>query len=102
MTETIEERFRRLEAPWEAETAHLSSHTAIIGHPAFREIVGLGEAAIPLMLGDLEQRPKLWVWALPEITGTDPVPPADAGEVAKMRDAWLRWGRSAARAGSRN
>jgi hypothetical protein len=54
------------------------------------------------MLGDLEQRPKLWVWALPEITGTDPVPPADAGEVAKMRDAWLRWGRSAARAGSRN
>lgn len=91
--ETIEQRFRRLEAKWMNETGHLSSYTAIISHAAFREIVSMGEAAVPLMLRDLKERPRLWVWALPEITGTDPVSPDDAGKVAKMTAAWLQWGR---------
>jgi hypothetical protein len=90
--ETIEQRFRRLEAKWIAETGHLSSHTAIIRHPAFREIVTMGEAVIPLMLRDLEERPGLWVWALHDITGADPVSPTDAGRIGKMSEAWLRWG----------
>jgi hypothetical protein len=106
-SENIEQRFRRLEANWMAETAHLSSYTSIIRHPAFREIVSMGEEVIPLMLRDLEERPRLWVWALPEMTGADPVPPADAGKIAKMSEAWLRWGREhgyyvAARWGSRS
>lgn len=42
--ETLEQRFRRLEAQWVAETGHLSSHTGIVGHPAYREIVNMGEA----------------------------------------------------------
>jgi hypothetical protein len=92
-TETAEERFRRLEAVWTAETGFLSSYTDIVEHPAFREIIGLGEVVVPLMLRDLEERPRLWVWALPEITGTNPVPPEDAGNIARMSDAWLRWGR---------
>jgi hypothetical protein len=91
--ETVEERFRRLEAAWDAATAHLSSTTKIVSHPAFREIVGLGEAVVPLMLRDLQERPRLWVWALPEITGADPVPASDGGNIAKMAEAWLRWGR---------
>jgi hypothetical protein len=91
--ETIEERFRRLEAKWATETGHLSSYTAITRHPAFREIVSLGEAVIPLMLRDLEQRPGPWVWALAEITGADPAPLGDAGKIAKMSEAWLCWGR---------
>jgi hypothetical protein len=90
-TETIEERFRRLEALWRAETAHLSSSSKIIGHPAFREIIRMGTAAVPFMLHDLEQQPRLWVWALPEITGEDPVPVADRGDIVKMTAAWLRW-----------
>ena len=91
--ETVE-RFRRLEATWTAETGYLSSYTAIVEHPAFREIIRLGEAVVPLMLRDLEERPRLWVWALPEITGTDPVPPEEAGNIAKMSEAWLRWGKA--------
>jgi hypothetical protein len=90
---TLEERFRRLEAEWMAEVGHLSSYTAVVNHPAFREIVALGEAVVPLMLRDLEERPKLWVWALPEITGADPVATGDAGKIAKMSAAWVRWGR---------
>ncbi len=92
-TETIEQRFRRLEANWMAETGHLSAYPAIVNHPAFREIVSLGDAVVPLMLRDLKERPRLWVWALPEITGADPVPPGDGGKVAKMAEVWLRWGR---------
>jgi hypothetical protein len=92
--ETIEQRFRRLEAAWVAATVVLSNDSEIVDHPAFREIVGMGEAVVPLMLRDLEQRPRLWVWALPEITGENPVPITDRGNIAKMGEAWLRWGRA--------
>jgi hypothetical protein len=91
--ESVEERFRRLEAIWDAETGYLSSYTAIVEHPAFQEIIRMGQAVVPLMLRDLEERPRLWVWALPEITGASPVPPSDGGNIAKMSEAWLRWGR---------
>jgi hypothetical protein len=92
--ETVEQRFRRLEAIWTQETGYLSSYTDVVEHPAFREIIGLGKAVVPLMLRDLEQRPRLWVWALPEITGADPVSPEDAGNIARMSAAWLRWAKA--------
>jgi hypothetical protein len=92
--ETLEERFRRLEAVWIAATGVLSDDTEIVDHPAFREIVAMGEAVVPLMLRDLEQRPRLWVWALPEMTRENPVPSADRGNIARMSEAWLRWGRA--------
>lgn len=91
-TESVEQRFRRLETLWNAETGYLSSDTEIVGHPAFREIVSMGEAVVPLMMKDLAERASLWVWALPEITGADPVPASDRGNIRKMSQAWLRWG----------
>jgi hypothetical protein len=33
------------------------------------------------------------VWALPDITGENPVAPSDAGNIRKMSEAWLTWGR---------
>jgi hypothetical protein len=92
-SETIEQRFRRLEAIWEAETMYLSDAHQIIEHPAFQEIIRLGEAVIPFMLRDLEKSPRQWVWALPRITGENPVPPSDGGNIRKMGEAWLHWGR---------
>src|ERR1700678_4585025 len=82
--ETLEQRFRRLESLWTAETGHLSSTTKIINHPAFQEILTLGAKVIPLMLGDVEVRPRLWVWALPRITGADPIPESDDANIAKI------------------
>src|SRR5260370_35895013 len=87
--ETVEERLRQLERIWEAETAYLSSYTDIVEHPAFQEIIRMGQAVVPLLLRDLEERPRLWVWALPEITGANPVPPGDAGNIANMSEAWI-------------
>jgi hypothetical protein len=90
---SVEQRFRELETRWRTETGHLSSYGKRFHHPAFQEIIRLGEAVVPLMLRDLEQQPGLWVWALPVITGANPVADADAGKIARMSEAWLRWGR---------
>ena len=92
-SETVLERFRRLEAKWLAEVGYSSSSTVLRSHPAFLEIVNLGDPVVPFMLRDLEERPRLWVWALSQITGADPVPAEDRGNIAKMSAAWLRWGR---------
>jgi hypothetical protein len=91
--ETVEQRFRRLEAVWEEDTLYLSDAHRIIEHPAFQEIVGMGEEGIPFMLADLAKSPRQWVWALPRITGVNPVPPSEGGNIRKMTEAWLRWGR---------
>jgi hypothetical protein len=90
---SVEQRFRRLEAAWEADTLYLSDVQKIIDHPAFQEIIAMGEAVIPFMMRDLEKAPRQWVWALTRITGENPVPTADAGDSYKAAQAWLSWGR---------
>jgi hypothetical protein len=92
-TESIEQRFRRLESQWNAETAHLSSTSKIVGNAAFQEIIGMGPAVIPYMLRDLKERPRLWVWALQKITGVDLVPDGERGGIAELSQAWLHWGK---------
>jgi hypothetical protein len=91
--ETVEEKFRRLASVWRAETAYVSSSSDLVAHPAFREIVGMGAAVIPLLLRELENRTGHWHRALRQITGADPVPPADRGSLDKAAEAWLRWGK---------
>jgi hypothetical protein len=92
-TESIEQHLRRLEAQWKADTEFLSDAGKIIGHPTFRAIIALGAEVVPLLLHDLEAQPSLWVWALPEITGANPVSPAEGGNIRQMSDAWLQRGR---------
>jgi hypothetical protein len=84
--ESTEEKFRRLAAAWTAETAYVSSTTDLVAHPAFQEIVGMGPAAIPLLLRELENGTGHWRRALRRITGVDPVPPADRGNIAKTAE----------------
>jgi hypothetical protein len=91
--ETLEQRFRRLQSIWLKETAYQSSTTKIKNHPAFREVVSLGDAIVPLLLRELAAKPSLWVWALPEITGQDPVADAERGNLDKATAAWLQWGK---------
>ena len=61
--------------------------------PFFVYDVALGDEVVPIMLRDLETQSSLWVWALPEITGANPVLASEGGNIRKMSDAWLRWGR---------
>ena len=96
--EDIEQRFRRLEAQWKVDTQVLSDPGKIMSHPAMRAIVALGADVVPLILRDLQDKPSLLVWALPQITGENLAPPATDGGFLKWNldtqiDAWLRWGR---------
>jgi hypothetical protein len=64
--ETLEERFERLAAAWQNAVAHVSSSSKRDNHP---------------------------FTALSELTNAQPVPPEDAGNIRKMVEAWLDWGR---------
>lgn len=91
--ETLAERFSRLAGEWKEATAFTSSVTAMSTHLAYQQIIGLGKPAVPFLLAELERELGHWFWALHAITGVDPVPPQDAGDVAKMAAAWVKWGR---------
>lgn len=86
--------FEELVHSWSSTTAHLSSPTKLVEHPAYRQIIGLGPAVLPLILRDLADSGRFWFPALNAITGENPVPDAAAGDVARMTEAWIGWGRA--------
>jgi hypothetical protein len=91
--ESIEQRFRRLANTWLSESAFVSSSGNVVAHPAFQEIVEMGPAVIPLLLRELSKRTGHWHRVLRRVTGIDPVPFSDRGNIDKAADAWLRWGK---------
>ena len=73
--ESMEQRVVRLLGRWRQETACQSSGTRITGHPAYRELIALGQAALPYLFRDLEQTGDGHLSkALSAITGANPVP----------------------------
>ncbi len=84
--------FEKLADEWRQATEFVSSLTEMVTHPAYQRIIGLGNAAIPLLLNRLGDRPEHWFWALKAITGADPVAAEDRGNIDAMRGAWLAWG----------
>lgn len=86
--------FRALVDEWREETAALPTVQQRAMHPAYQRIIGMGPVAIPMILRELQERGGHWYWALRFIAGADPVPDADRGRIAAMREHWLEWGRS--------
>ncbi len=91
--ETIEQIFARLSQQWKTETRGISSTTELVIHPAYQQIIGMGQDAIPLLLKELEGRSGRWFWALKSITREDPVPVEKRGDTRAAIAAWLDWGR---------
>ena len=93
MTETeLKQEFTTLVDEWRQETMMLSSTTAIVSNFAYYRIIGLGRAAVPLILKDLQEHGGHWFLALRALTGENPVAPEEAGSMKKMTQAWLEWG----------
>lgn len=86
--------FARLAAEWRKSRPPSSFIQDIVMHPAYQRIIGLGPPVVRHILRDLQRSPDHWFWALHSITGEDPVQQSDSGNLAKMADAWLKWGRS--------
>jgi hypothetical protein len=90
--EDDESRFHKLAQQWKKDTAHLSNIGKKALHPAYQEIIGMGKAAVPLLLAELRREPDDWFWALHAITGSQPVPLENRGNLKELTDAWLKWG----------
>lgn len=84
-------KFYELKSRWEEETAVLSSIADISMHPAYQQIIGMGPAALPMIMRELIMAPQHWFWALKAISGEDPVPAEKRGRLADMAQAWLIW-----------
>lgn len=86
---SLEARFRALAKRWKADTEADSSIARMIRHPAYQEIIGMGEPVVPLLLAELEYEPDFWFAALQKITGADPVLKTSAGKIEEMAIAWI-------------
>lgn len=91
---TLEERFQELLQRWKRERGPYSYTRQLVAHPAYQQIIGLGEPAVALILRELEASPDHWFWALSAITGQDPVRPENRGKLRLMAADWIRWGRA--------
>ena len=89
----IEAIFTTLVNQWLAENRGVSSINQMCMHPAYQQIIGMGEPVIPLLLRELEKKSGHWFWALKSISREDPVPPESKGKVNEMIQVWLEWGR---------
>jgi len=90
-------KFQNLVAQWKSERRAISSITEIALCPAYQSIIGMGEAAVPFVMRELESEgddPDQWFWALRAITGADPVKDEDRGNYARMAQSWLQWARN--------
>jgi hypothetical protein len=88
----IKNRFEQLAETWLKEVAFSSSVIEMVTHPSYQQIIGMGKVAIPYILAALSKQPDHWFWALKAITGEDPVPAEDRGDIQKMTQHWLKWG----------
>ena len=86
-----EASFAKLSESWRKETAMLSSLTKKVIHPAYQRIIGMGPAAIPLILKEMKLRPGHWFWALDAITqGENPA--SECETLSDATKAWIAWG----------
>ncbi|HZU37135.1 MAG TPA: hypothetical protein VFA18_14535 [Gemmataceae bacterium] len=90
----IQERFARLAAEWKQQSRYLSNTAQMAMLPPYQRIIGMGWPVVPLILHELEREPDQWFWALESITEQNPVPAEIAGNVRRMAQAWLDWGKS--------
>jgi hypothetical protein len=86
-----ERQFAALAAEWLDDMADRS--VISFRHPAYKKIIEMGEPAVPLLLRELEKSSGHWFEALRKITGKDPVPHEARGNFARMREAWLAFGK---------
>jgi hypothetical protein len=90
--QTIEE-FYSCMLKWKEETKVISSMTEILLNRHYQRIIGLGPVVIPLVLKELRDFGGPWFAALNALTGENLITQEDAGNMNKIREKWLTWGK---------
>jgi hypothetical protein len=99
LRERLESRqayFKSLVQEWQDDTDFMSSPTKRKNHRAYRKILSMGKIAVPYILRELRDNGGDWYEALSDILlgeGVSPVRPEDQGDIDKMKEAWILWGR---------
>jgi hypothetical protein len=88
----IQQHFTQLVAEWKLTRGHSSKLKDLVTHPAYQQIIGIGKAAVPLLLNEMKEQPDHWDWALRAITGANPVPRESWGRLRQIAAAWVEWG----------
>lgn len=89
----VRTRFQRLAAEWKQQSRYLSNTAQMAMLKPYQRIIGMGMAAVPLLLEELQRDPDQWFWALESITEENPVPSEALGKVRAMAQAWIDWGK---------
>ena len=87
------ERFRELASEWKHASRYMSNSAQMAMLKPYQRIIGMGWAAVPLILEELAREPDQWFWALEAISDENPVPADAAGYVRRSTEVWIDWGR---------
>ena len=95
MESVDEKRFQELTAKWKGDLniSFSSNPLAVLKNEAYKEIIAMGSAALPLILRDYQENGGAWAVALGHICGHSPVKPESRGKSDLVRNDWLEWGR---------
>jgi hypothetical protein len=88
---TVEQEFRQHADLWWQETRVLSSIQAKIFNQHYQRIIGMGQAALPLIFSELRDRGGQWYWALECIVRDNPA--AGAETLPEAKRMWLEYAR---------
>lgn len=88
----LEQRFLELAGRWREETDFHSFLADKLAHPAYREIIAMGEPAVPWILRELRAGRGHWIEALEQITGEVATAEPGCADRRETELAWLRWG----------
>jgi hypothetical protein len=84
-------RFLMLRDKWKSETLLVSSGSMIISNSAYKEIINLGNIAIPWIIRELNKTNDHWFYALEKISGENPILDENIGRVEEMKKDWINW-----------
>jgi len=87
--------FDELAQQWREETKGSPLPARRETHFAYQQIIGMGEAAVPMILESLADEIDDWFWALVAITRFDVA--EGVSDVDEAADRWLKWGRETGR-----
>ena len=85
------DRFNSLKEKWVEETKIFSSLSTIYNHPAYEEIIKMGEDALPLIYHDSTNNDNFWFKALQNITGVNLTTKENQGRFQLLKKAWINW-----------